>query len=169
MVKSTVWIITIENLLKKAESETFTMIGSLGRPFSTECKWKVKNLHSTLTQMTWFYNNFSSLILSKWWNKSLLPHRQINWSLNKWDMGLFCIINLTIKNLLSCPLAHLSSIHYIKEEDSLSLKYSPAHFLRYYWSEWKMSHYSDSLTLNKNDTAACLTHGSCFPIIQGLL
>jgi len=30
-----------------------------------------------------------------------------------------------------------------------------------------MSHYRDSLRLNKNDTAACLTHGSCFAIIQG--
>ncbi len=36
----------------------------------------MKNLHSTPTQMTWFYNNFSSLIISKWWNKSLLLHRQ---------------------------------------------------------------------------------------------
>lgn len=127
----------------------------------------MNNLHSTLTQMTWFYNNFSSLIISKWWNKSLLPHRQksIDLYINEiWDS--FALLTWLSK---ICFHAHLRIylLCYIKGEDSLSLKYSPAHFLRYYWSEWKMSHYSDSLTLNKNDTAACMTHGSCFPIIQG--
>lgn len=84
-----------------------------------KCKLKVKKLHIMLTQMTWFYKNFSSLIILKWWNKSLSLHRQksIDLYINEiWDV--FALLTWLSKNLLLCPLAHLSSIHYIKGKEA---------------------------------------------------